>query len=113
MLITILSNRSTGDAQAPIGAFERCFREYEARAHTHTHTVPDFVKAGIVVKGIKERALRHQLVIHNARLDSYEKLKQEVFDIARAKSALGAASTSSPVEFDDHRRDKWQRQGQG
>ena len=42
------------------------------------HVVPDFVKAGIVVNGIEEPALREHLVLHSARLVSNEKPKQEV-----------------------------------
>ena len=68
--------------------------------------VTDFVKAGIVINGIEEQALREHLVMHSARLDFYEKVKQEVFDVARAKSALGTASTSSSMEVDGLRRDK-------
>ena len=57
--------------------------------------VPDFVMAGVVVNGIEEQAPPDHFVMHSARLDSYKKLKQEVFDIARAKGALGTASTNS------------------
>ena len=46
--------------------------------------VPDFVRAGAVVNGIEEQVLRDHLVMHSARLD--EKLKQEIFDIVRAKA---------------------------
>ena len=73
--------------------------------------VPDFVKAGIVVNGTEEQALRDHLVMHSARIDSHEKLKQELFDIATAKSALGTASTSSPMEVDALRRDKGKGKG--
>ena len=62
-----------------------------------------FVKDGIVVNGIEEEALRDH--------DSYEKLQQEVFDIARAKSALGTASTSSPLETGALRRVKGNGKG--
>ena len=52
----------------------RCIRdEYEGQS---THTIPDFVKADIVANGIDEQTPRH-LVMHNARLESYEKHKQE------------------------------------
>ena len=46
----------------------------------------------------EEQAPRDRLVMHSARLDSNEELKHEVFfDIARAKSAFGTASISSPI----------------
>ena len=80
MLPSILSYRFTRDAQAAIEAL-RCVRESEGQS---TPVLPDFVEAGIVINGI----------------DANEKLKQEVFDIARAKGALGTASTSSHVEVD-------------
>ena len=68
--------------------------------------VPDFVKAGIVVNGTEEQALRDHLAMHSARHDSCEKLNEEVFDITRANRALGTATTSSPKEVDALRRDK-------
>ena len=50
--------------------------------------VPDFVvKVGIVITGIEEQAVRDHLITHSARLNSSEKLKQELFDIVRACSA--------------------------
>ena len=52
MLLSILSYRFTGDAQAAIESFERCVREYGSQS---THVVPDFVKAGIVRDGIEGR----------------------------------------------------------
>ena len=82
----------TVDAQAS-KLFERCVREHEGQS---THVV---VKAGIVINGVEEHALRDHLVMHSAPLESHEKLKQEAFDIARAKSALGTASTSIPMLF--------------
>ena len=94
--------------QAAIESFERCIREYEGQS---THTVPDFVKAGIVVHSIEEQTPRDHLVMHSARLDSCEKLKQEVFDIARGKSALGTASTSSPMEVDALRHEQGKENG--
>ena len=48
-----------------------------------------FTSGGVVINGIQEQALRDHWVMNGARLDSNEKLKQEVFDIARAKSAFG------------------------
>ena len=35
------------------------------------------------------RSLRDHLVIHAARLESFEKIKQEVTEIARTRAALG------------------------
>ena len=52
MLLSILSYRFTGDAQAAMESFERCVREYGSQS---THVVPDFVKAGIVIDGIEGR----------------------------------------------------------
>ena len=100
MLLSFLSYRFTGDAPAAIEAFERCVREYEGQS---IHVVPDFVKAGVVINGIEEQALRDHFVMHSAR--------QEVFDVATAKIALGTASTSSPMEVDALRRDKGKAKG--
>ena len=108
MVLCILSYRFTGDAQAAIESFERCIRENESRG---SHTVPEFVTAVIVINGIEEQTLRDHLVMHSAQFDSDGKLKQEILDIARAKSALGTASTSSPMEVDALRRDKGKEKG--
>ena len=109
MLLSILSYKFIGDAQAAIEPFVRRVREYEGQS---THVVLDFVTTGIVVDGNEEQAPGDHLVMHSARLDSEEKLKQEVSDIARAKSALGTASTSSPAEVDALRRDKGKGKGE-
>ena len=85
-LLSILSYRFTRDAQAAIGAFDRCVREREGHS---THAVPDYIKARIVTNGVEEQSLRDHIVMHSARIDSNEKLKLEVFDVARAKSGLG------------------------
>ena len=47
----------------------------------NTRVELDLVKAGIIVNGVEEQTLRDHLVMHCARLNSYENPKQEVFDI--------------------------------
>ena len=48
-------------------------------------SIPDFVKAGILKNGLREEPLRRHMVLHTSRLDTYEKLRLEVTEIARAK----------------------------
>ena len=79
---TILSYRFTGDAQTAIEPFERYVREYVGQS---THSVSAFVKAGVVISGVKEQTQRDHFVMDSARLDWT--CKQEVFDIAKAKSS--------------------------
>ena len=65
------------------------------------HTEPSDRRIPQCMDGwIEEQPLCDHFVMHCARLDANEKLKQEVIDIARAKGALGTASTSSHVEVD-------------
>ena len=44
-----------------------------------------FVKAGILINGLQEEPLRRHMVLHTSRLDTYEELRLEVTEIARAK----------------------------
>ena len=94
MLVSILSSRFAGDAQASLEAFQKNIREFEAQSG---HAIPDFIKAGIVMNGVEERSLRYHLIMHAARLDDFEKIKQEVTEIARTRAALGGPT---PVELD-------------
>ena len=47
--------------------------------------IPYFVKAGILINGLQEEPLRRHVVLHTSGLDTYEKLRLEVTEIARAK----------------------------
>ena len=68
--------------------------------------VPGFFKAGIVTNGVEDQALRGISVMRSARLDSYGKLKQEVFDVARAKSALDTACADDQGKAKDQGKGK-------
>ena len=59
--------------------------------------IPDFVKAGILINGLQEEPLRRHMVRHTSRLDTYDKLRQEVTEIARAKAM---AVNPVPMEVD-------------
>ena len=43
------------------------------------------MKAGIFINGLQEEPLRRHMVLHTSRLDTNEKLRLEVTEIARAK----------------------------
>ena len=57
--------------------------------------IPDFAKAGILINGLQEEPLRRHMVTHTSRLDTHEKLRQEVTETARAK-----AMTVNPVPME-------------
>ena len=82
MLLGILNGRFKGDAQNDIESWERDIRSFEKQT---SFAIPDFVKAGILINGLQEEPLRRHMVLHTSRLDTYEKLRLEVTDIARAK----------------------------
>ena len=75
MLLGILNGRSKGDAQNDIGSFVK----------QTSFAIPDFVEAGIFINGLQEEPLRRHMVLHTSRLDTYEKLRLEVTEIARVK----------------------------
>ena len=81
MLLGILNGRFKGDAQNDIESGERDIRSFEKQTG---FAIPDFVKAGILTNGLQEEPLRH-MVLHTSRLDTYEKLRLEVTEIASAK----------------------------
>ena len=87
MLLGILNGRFKGDAQNDIESWETSFE------------IPDFVKAGILINGLQEEPLRRHMVLHTSRLDTYEKFRLEVTEIARAKMAVN----SVPMEVDSLR----------
>ena len=75
ILLGTLNGRFKGDAQNDIRSFEK----------QTSFVIPDFVKAGILINGLQEKPLRRHMVLHTSRLDTYEKLRLEVTEIARAK----------------------------
>ena len=68
MLLGILNGRFKGDAHPEL-------READQLRH------PDFVKAGLK-NGLQEEPLRRHMVLHTLRLDTNEKLRMEVTEIA-------------------------------
>ena len=93
----ILNGRFKGDAQNDIEFWERDNRSFEKQT---SFKIPDFVKAGIFIKGLQEEPLRRHMVLHTSILDTYEKLRLEVTEIARAKIM---AVNSVPMEVDSLR----------
>ena len=82
ILLGILNGRFKGDAQNDIESWERDIRSFEKQT---SFAIPDFVKAGILISGLQEEPLRRPMVLHTSRLDTHEKLRLEVTEIARAK----------------------------
>ena len=82
MLLGILNGRFKGDAQNDMESWERDIRSCKKQT---SFANPDFVKAGILINGLQEEPLRRHMVLHTSRLDTYEKLRLEVTEIARAK----------------------------
>ena len=97
MLLGILNGRFKGDAQNDIESWERDIRSFEKQTN---FDIPDFVKAGILINGLQEEPLRRHMVLHTSRLDTYEKLRLEVTEIARAKIR---AVNPVPMEVDSLR----------
>ena len=92
-----LNGRFKGDAQNDIESWERDIRSFEKQT---SFEIPDFVKAGILINGLQEEPLRRHMVLHTSRLDTYEKLRLEVTEIARAKIM---AVNPVPMEVDSLR----------
>ena len=101
LLLALLSKKFQADAQQDIEAFDRDTRTFESQSE---HEIPDFIKAGIVINGVQEPSLNDPLIMHSGRLDTYEKIKQEVCDFARAEAALAV-----PMEVDA----LWKSKGKG
>ena len=78
----ILNGRFKGDAQNDFESWERDIRSFEKQT---SFAIPDFVKAGILINGLEEEPLRRHMVLHTSRLDTCEKLRLEVTQIACAK----------------------------
>ncbi len=95
MLLGILIVKFRGEAQADIEHWERSVRLFEKQTN---YTIPDIIKAGILINGLTEETLRSHMVMHTVRLDTYDKLKQEVTEIARAKNALSSSATPMDVD---------------
>ena len=82
MLLGILNGRFKGDAQNDFESWERDIGSFEKQTSLD---IPDFEKAGMIINGLQEEPLRRHMVLHTSRLDTYEKLRLEVTEIARAK----------------------------
>ena len=86
MMLGILNGRYTGDAQNDIESWERDIRSFEKQTN---FVIPDFVKAGILINGLQEEPLRRPMVTHTSRLDTHEKLRQEVTEHRQGKGHDG------------------------
>ena len=72
MLLGILNTKFRGDALTDVEAWERELRIFEKQTG---YNIPDFVKSGILINGLDEESLRNHVVMHTARLDTYDKMK--------------------------------------
>ena len=96
MLLGILNASFKGDAQSDIESWERDLRLFEKQT---AYQIPEFIKAGILINGTSDETLKNHMIMHTKRLDTYDKLKDEVLEIARAKSSM-STSTHQAMDVD-------------
>ena len=94
MLMTILGAKFTDDVLGDIEAWERLIRDFEAQS---THMIPDFIKCGVLTQGMTDPAIKDHLVMHSARLTTYDLMQREVADILRSRQALNGPT---PMQVD-------------
>eukprot|EP00971_Amphidinium_carterae_P082050 1623115-Amphidinium_carterae.4 len=93
LLMEVLNFDMSGEAQERLAAFDRCIMKYEG---TSKAAVPDNLKVGIILKQMPESALRQHLILNLERWNTYERLRQEIENIARAQ----IASSGTPMPMD-------------
>eukprot|EP00971_Amphidinium_carterae_P079759 1577990-Amphidinium_carterae.1 len=85
----VLNFDMSGEAQERLAAFDRAIIKYEDATKT---SIPTNLKVGIVLKQMPESALRQHLILNLERWNSYERLRQEIENIARAQVASSGAA---------------------
>ena len=92
-----------GDLLGNLETWKRQLRDFEKQTQ---FVLPDFMKIGLLLVNLQEDALKEHLVMHSARLNSFDLLEQELRDVAtnRRRFATGGDS-SAPMLVDYLRED--------
>eukprot|EP00971_Amphidinium_carterae_P352084 6492417-Amphidinium_carterae.2 len=94
LLLEVLNFDFQGEPQERIAAFDRVVSRYELAAG---EVVGSKVKVGLILKQLPEGGLKQHLVLNLERWDTYEKLRSEVENIARAQAA--AQHSTVPMDL--------------
>ena len=107
MLIQILTATFTGDLAQALDQFDTLIKEYEQCCNDETEcpkcqhkwrkTFDEQLKAGLVVANMGDSDIQQHLLKNFNRLDTFEKIKEEVLELTRASQYL--QSQARPMEL--------------
>ena len=107
MLIQILTATFSGDLAQALDQFDRLIKEYEqccedevtcpACQHKWRKPFDEQLKAGLVVANMGDSDIQAHLLKNFTRLDSFEKIREEVLELTRATQYL--QSQARPMEL--------------
>ena len=107
MLIQILTATFTGDLAQALDQFDTLIKEYEQCCNDETEcpscqhkwrkTFDEQLKAGLVVANMGEADIQQHLLKNFNRLDTFEKIREEVLELTRASQYL--QSQARPMEL--------------
>ena len=92
LLLKILSFRLGEDIAAGLSSFERLVREYETQSGK---IVDSDLKIGVILLHLPDGHLRDHLMSNVTRMDTWEKAREEIMEIARTREYLRSNADSS------------------
>eukprot|EP00929_Paragymnodinium_shiwhaense_P111971 TRINITY_DN8021_c0_g1_i4.p1 TRINITY_DN8021_c0_g1~~TRINITY_DN8021_c0_g1_i4.p1 ORF type:complete len:1618 (+),score=271.11 TRINITY_DN8021_c0_g1_i4:701-5554(+) len=109
LLMQILSFSFDGELVAKVAAFERLVRDYQVQSQK---TIDDDIKLGVVLINMKDAKMKEHMIRNATRLDTWEKVKTEIVEIARTQEYIN--SMPVPMQLDAFpRRDKGKGKDKG
>ena len=107
MLLQILRAAFTGDMAQALDQFDRMIKEYEeccedtatcpSCAHSFRKKFDEHLKAGLVVANMADKDVQQHVLKSFGRLDTFEKIKDEVLELTRATQYLN--TQARPMEL--------------
>ena len=106
LLLGLLRFEFAGEPRTAMDEFDLMVREYEKSSGEQ---LSESLKVALVQKGLRDEGLRAHLVLHAARLPSYQAVRDEVRSILQTRHALA----SGPAPMDIGAVEKGKAKGKG
>jgi len=106
LLLGLLRFEFAGEPRTAMDEFDLSVREYEKSSGEQ---LSESLKVALVQKGLRDEGLRAHLVLHAARLPSYQAVRDEVRSILQTRHALA----SGPAPMDIGAVEKGKAKGKG
>ena len=109
LLLGLLRFEFAGEPRTAMDEFDLMVREYEKSSGEQ---LSESLKVALVQKGLRDEGLRAHLVLHAARLPSYQAVRDEVRSILQTRHALASGPAPMDIGAVEKGKAKGQMKGQ-